>query len=316
MKQQISAPATVPTANIAVNKSRLKVYKNAGEMPTYYLQKGQEFMIELANPTTYVVMAKVILNGKPISQGGLVLNPGQRVFLERYLDVAKKFLFDTYEVSGSAEMKAAIANNGDFKVEFYKERTPYHNPYLNEPIWINSLGNYNSGTPTDFLRSTSTGSLKLNNLTGAITSSNASTAIGNTGGLSSNASYTANLADTTNIQNIVSSYTSSEPTLDWMDDAIKSSPAAKDMKMRVRSLSAKKSIETGRVEKGSDSNQELKYVNKTFEYTAFHTIEYKMLPESQKINTVADINVRVYCTNCGAKLGKTDKFCGSCGCKK
>ena len=84
MKQKIYAPNTVPTANIAVNKSRLKLYKNAGQMPTYYLQKGQEFQIELANLTTEVVLAKIILNGKAISQGGLVLNPGQRVFLDRY----------------------------------------------------------------------------------------------------------------------------------------------------------------------------------------------------------------------------------------
>lgn len=316
MKQQISAPSTVPTANIAVNKSRLKVYKNAGDMPTYYLQKGQEFMIELANPTTDVVLAKVILNGKPISQGGLVLNPGQRVFLERYLDVAKKFLFDTYEVSGSAEMKAAIANNGDFKVEFYKERQPYFNHYngnitISTPSWDNNLGNYNggSGTPADFLRGGSSTTLKLNSFG---ENSNIS------GNLSTNASYSANLGDTSNIQNSVFSYTSSEPTLDWMSQdmerSLSDSAPIKKSAIRARNLS--KTIETGRVEKGSDSNQELKYVNKTFEYFAFHTVEYKMLPESQKINTVADINVRVYCTNCGAKLGKTDKFCGSCGCKK
>ncbi len=40
---------SVPTANIAVNKSRLKVYKNTGDMPTYYLQKGHYFYLELCN---------------------------------------------------------------------------------------------------------------------------------------------------------------------------------------------------------------------------------------------------------------------------
>ena len=114
-KKNYEAPS-VPTAMIAVNKSRLKVYNNTGDMPTYYLQKGQEFQIELFNPTTDVILAKIILNGNPISQGGLVLNPGQRVFLDRYLDVAKKFLFDTYEVSNSEEVKKAIEKNGDFKV--------------------------------------------------------------------------------------------------------------------------------------------------------------------------------------------------------
>ena len=110
---------SVPTANIAVNKSRLKVYKNTGDMPTYYLQKGQEFQIELFNPTTDVILAKIILNGNPISQGGLVLNPGQRVFLDRYLDVAKKFLFDTYEVSNTEEVKKAIEKSRELLCFFY-----------------------------------------------------------------------------------------------------------------------------------------------------------------------------------------------------
>ena len=281
MKQQITAPNMVPTANIAVNKSRLKVYKNAGEMPTYYLQKGQEFQIEIANPTKDVILAKVILNGKAISQGGLVLNPGQRVFLDRYLDVAKKFLFDTYEVSGSAEMQAAIANNGDIKVEFYRERV-FANPY--NTIITTTLGNYNTGTDPQYLRSSLTSGI-----------------VGSTDLYSSS------------MQNCASTYTSNLDlgTLN-LDNQVKSSP------LRSRSMSKTgkaKSVETGRVEMGSHSDQELKYVNKSFEYTAFHSIEYKMLPVSQKINTLEDINVKVYCTNCGAKIGKTDNFCGKCGKK-
>lgn len=308
MKQQITAPNMVPTANIAVNKSRLKVYNNAGSMPTYYLQKGQEFMIELANPTTDVVLAKVILNGKAISQGGLVLNPGQRVFLERYLDVAKKFLFDTYEVSGSAEMKAAIANNGDIKVEFYRERQPYFNQYngtitISNPTWTSNLGNYNSGTPANLLRSSSAGQT-----------------LGLTGMVNGNIVNTGASTYSSDIQNCSSTFTSNVPTMDWMSQDMERSlsDTQPEPKRRMKSiLSLKsKSVETGRVEKGGDSEQELKYVNKSFEYTAFHTVEYKMLPVSQKINTAEDINVKVYCTNCGAKLGKTDKFCASCGTKK
>ena len=282
MKQQISAPNMVPTANIAVNKSRLKVYKNAGELPTYYLQKGTEFSIEIANPTTNVILAKVILNGKAISQGGLVLNPGQRVFLDRYLDVAKKFLFDTYEVSGSAEMQSAIANNGDIKVEFYRERV-FANHY--NTIITTTLGNYNTGTDPQYLRSS---------LTSGILGSN-------------------DLYSSSSMQNCAATYTSNLDlgTLN-LDNQVKSSP------LRSRSMSKTvkaKSVETGRVEMGSDSDQEFKYVNKSFEYSAFHTVEYKMLPISQKVNTIEDLNVKRYCTQCGAKSGKTDNFCASCGKK-
>jgi hypothetical protein len=78
---------------------------------------------------------------------------------------------------------------------------------------------------------------------------------------------------------------------------------------------SKKSVETGRVEQGSHSDQKFETVNKKFEYYPFHTVEYKMLPVSQKVNTAADVNVKRYCTNCGSKLGKTDKFCSNCGTK-
>lgn len=304
MKQTIYAPNTVPTANIAVNKSRLKLYTNAGSMPTYYLQKGQEFQIEIANPTTNVILAKIILNGKAISQGGLVLNPGQRVFLDRYLDVAKKFLFDTYEVSGSEEMKAAIANNGDIKVEFYRERQAYANTYNTiittanaGPSWT-TLGSYTIGTDPQYLR----GSL----ISGSGTVTGAASGIVNC----------SNAYSSSNLQNCATTYTSSLslPTQDSLsfDGEVKSSP------LRSRSMSKNlkaKSVETGRVEMGSQSDQEFKYVNKSFEYLAFHTIEYKMLPVSQKVNTIEDLNVKRYCTQCGAKSGKTDNFCASCGKK-
>ena len=165
------ASPAMPAAHLAVNKSRLKVYKNVGPMPTYYLQKGQEFQIELFNPTQDVVLAKISLNGKAISQGGLVLNPGQRVFLDRYIDVAKKFLFDTYEVSGqSEEVKKAIENNGDIKVEFYRERQPIS---YGNPIWVNgssttTLGAYNTGTDPQYLKTTLSAGNGSVNLTGSL----------------------------------------------------------------------------------------------------------------------------------------------------
>ena len=105
-----------PTAHIAVNRNRLKHY---GEK--VYLRDKTHFEIELFNPTSIKVLAKIYLNGVSISTSGIVLKPGQRVFLERWLDVSKKFLFETYEVEDSAESKEAISKNGKVRVEFYDE---------------------------------------------------------------------------------------------------------------------------------------------------------------------------------------------------
>jgi len=305
-KQMISGPSqTVPTANIAVNKSRIKVYNTKGEMPTYYLQSGQEFQIEIFNPTTEVVLAKITLNNKALSQGGLVLNPGQRVFLDRYLDVAKKFLFDTYEVANTNEVKAAIENNGDVKVEFFRERTPQ----------------YYGGTLT--LQGTSTfggsfgGPTWVNNTGGYVPNINGTTCT------TGNASFTTTSANLSNISNtsgvVNTAFYNSSVTMDSLslgDVTVSSTPIKKNkLKTLGSMLRSAKTVETGRVEQGSSSDQTFKTVNKDFEYFAFHTVEYKLLPVSQKINTVEDLNVKVYCTNCGAKLGKGHKFCSSCGTK-
>jgi len=296
-KKNYEAPS-VPTAMIAVNKSRLKVYNNTGDMPTYYLQKGQEFQIELFNPTTDVIMAKIILNGNPISQGGLVLNPGQRVFLDRYLDIAKKFLFDTYEVSNSEEVKKAIEKNGDLKVEFYREIIePKFNP------------NYGSLTINSSISRGWNGN--LNNTIGGYASSipngNAVNVSNTSGHIGSTALYTSSASNTFFDQNANRSI----PTLDPMDYTLSLDTPEVNISLKNRS----KSIETGRVEQGSVSEQKVVTVDKKFEYWAFYVTEYKMLPVSQKINTVDDIQVKVYCTNCGSKLSKGHKFCGHCGTK-
>jgi hypothetical protein len=71
--------------------------------------------------------------------------------------------------------------------------------------------------------------------------------------------------------------------------------------------------ETGRIEQGSISNQKFETVNMSFETYTFHTVEYKMLPSSEKPMEVKDL--RKYCNQCGKKLSPSDNFCSSCGKK-
>ena len=110
---------TSPTANIAVNRNRLKSY---GEK--IYLKNGTHFEIELFNPKTTKVLAMISIDGVAISIAGIVIKPGQRVFLERWIDSPKKFLFETYEIEDSKETKKAVSENGKVKVEFYDQSTP------------------------------------------------------------------------------------------------------------------------------------------------------------------------------------------------
>jgi len=75
-----------------------------------------------------------------------------------------------------------------------------------------------------------------------------------------------------------------------------------------------KKIETGQVEKGSASKQEMKFVDKSFSSFAFHTVTYKLLPTSRQ-NVTSDKLIRKYCTQCRAKIHQNDKFCAQCGNK-
>lgn len=109
-----------PTAKIAVKKNVVKVYET-DKVNKVFLKDGTEFEIELFNPTKDVVLCKFKLNGKFTNDGGLILNPGQRVFLERYLDESKKFVFETYTVDNTPEALQAIQDNGSIEVSFYKE---------------------------------------------------------------------------------------------------------------------------------------------------------------------------------------------------
>jgi hypothetical protein len=309
MKQTIMGPS-VPTAHICINKSRVKIYDKESE-PKVYLTKQTEFQIELFNPTTDTILAKIQLNGKQISQGGLVLRPGERVFLERYIDVAKKFMFDTYEVANTSEVKQAIRDNGDFKVEFYRELRPLlltstvitRKRACNPNPWNPWSGNLSYGSCGGSLTLGSSDNLNLTNTVGG-----SSTNIGLSSfsskldaNNSSNTSYcsTDSLSDSFDMSDILRSNTKSEPKL-------------KSLQLLKRES---KSIETGRVEAGSSSNQQLQQVSKSFDFYAFHTVEYKLLPISQKVNTSADVKVKRYCTNCGKKIIKNDKFCSQCGIK-
>ena len=89
-----------PSAFVTVNKQRLR---QNGKL--VYMKDQTEFEIELYNPTKEKIMAMIEMNGTPISGSGIILKPGQRVFLERFLDEEKKFLYETYVVDNNKETK-------------------------------------------------------------------------------------------------------------------------------------------------------------------------------------------------------------------
>ena len=273
-----------PQAYICVNKGRVKIKNNK----FVYLNNNVEFQIELHNPTQTTVLAKISINNTLISYSGIVLRPGERVYLERYLDNPNKFKFETYNVNGNAEeVKKAIEKNGLVKVEFYNEDLTPSNPIVlssgtyTGPTWQTTTNP--TWTLGDFTYITNTLRTPINAMYSS--TSDASLSFGSLSTTST--SYSANAS-----RGIVGASASAAPT------------------PKLRS----KSVETGRVEQGSHSSQSFQTVSKKFHYFTTNVVEYQIKPTSQMYVDAKDLKkVGQYCTKCGRKGKPADNFCSGCG---
>lgn len=261
---------TVPSAWIVNSNDRGRKSIKKGKV---YLSDKEEFQIELFNPLQDCVLADIKLNGNSISKSGLVLNPGQRFYLDCFIDDKKKFIFDTYEVDDTDETAQAIAKNGLLEVFFYKEsvvtlqnwsdrfnrilttRTYPYWVYPTYPYWGNTvtigapycgIGTINTFTTTNL----TSGSIDLSNL-------NTSTG---------NAYYSSNTMA------INSSYTNNVS----LTSAIGGSA---------------KSIETGRIGKGDNSKQKFESVDMDFDKYYIASTILQILPESRRPIETKEIKV-------------------------
>ena len=118
MAKQIASSNSKPNAWIVSPKDKGRKSIKNGKV---FLNDGDEFEIELFNPLTVSVLADIKLNGNSISKTGLIVKPGQRVYLDCFIDDRKKFKFSTYEIDGGLDSIIATQNNGLLEVFFYKE---------------------------------------------------------------------------------------------------------------------------------------------------------------------------------------------------
>lgn len=231
----------LPQAYITKGKKRLKQFEYA-----VYLNDGDNYEIELFNPTKKSVLAKIQLDGEYISNGGIVVRPGERIFLERFLDTNNRFVFNTYNVDNDSPIiNEAIKNNGNVRIEFYNQSSPH---------WFGGT-TYTTGYPTIYTNTPYNPIITFYN-------------------------YSNNSVNSSNTSNF--------------------------------NLPISDSLETGRTEKGEESNQSFVNTNQTFEYFVMNSITWKILPNSEQVYTQKDL--KRYCGDCGAKIKKSAyKFCPHCG---
>lgn len=291
-----------PSAHITVRKGRVKVYDKEKQPSTIYLQGEQEFEIELFNPSQSYQLAMIEINGKLISNNGIALKPGERVYLERYLDVAKKFKFDTYEVeAGNLSVEKAIALNGIIKVRFYVENTTLKlKSNFDGKLRSRSILD-SSGTTSNTYYNTTT------NTTSNILGGNTSITMD---WLNQECTLTSinNYVDVNKIQ--FDGNVEIDGTLNLNDTSTKS--LNEDIEFETTSKEVKMK-ETGRIDQGANSNQSFEFIEKSFSNFPNTTIEYQILPLSEKL--VESKDLKSYCTECGRSLKPEFKFCPVCGTK-
>ena len=267
MAKQIASSNSKPGAWIVSSQDKGRKSIKNGKV---FLNDGDEFEIELFNPLTVSVLADIKLNGQSISKTGLVVKPGQRVYLDCFIDDRKKFKFSTYEIENSGEALEATQNNGLLEVFFYKEdvitldnwKSKFDRVIVEKwyPVYYPTYPVYPYyNRPNIWFGSTSP-------IYGSCITTNGSGIIGTT--TTTNAYYSSNNVDFSNTSNSVN---------------------LSNLNITGSNMNSLNSIETGRVEKGEESKQKFTEVDMDFENHYIASTIIQILPESRKPAEVKEV---------------------------
>jgi len=277
-------------SGIGVHKSLLKEYTTSKWLRTVYLNDGDEFQIKLFNPYPERIGVELSVNGKDLGNM-IIVEPGQTVWLERFIKESRKFLFKTYEVENrNSDVEKAIKNNGLIEFRFYKENDEQYGT-----VMINDSPNitWTSTNPIYNFNTSSTGNVyyddanNYNLLTSSVSTAN-----------------TLYFGTNSNVKSIVGG-------LNEFGSKCYSSNSIKDY--CDRKTKCRNTKETGRVEKGDYSTQ--KFTTTEFRNPIrFDSTSILILPESEKPYTKGDLQ-KQYCAECGRKVNPKFKYCPYCGGK-
>lgn len=276
-----------------------------------YLNNGDEFQIRLFNPLREKIGVQIGFNGD-LSESMLVLNPGEDVTVDRFLDNKQKMLFETYSYdSNNAAASNAVAENGIVSVNFFKElktQQPYYS--TTGDVTLTTTGGYvghqSSGNYT-LSGSTTTNVFHTNSLGFESPGINykESDLSQSSGNITLDGGFTD--FDTSNNNSRCYSSTAFDNQFSTMQNVagMGTVPSPEPLKK-----------ETGRIEKGENSDQDFKEVSIEFEIFPFHNVNYYLKPTSErtKTTTITESKVRNYCSSCSYRV-RNDKwvFCPKCG---
>jgi len=125
-------------ASLKANGKILREFKD-----TVYIPFGSEYSFLIKNLNTTRAVVNIFIDGDNIVEGGLVLNAGQEVDLERSIrnnNLTEGNRFKFIERTGAVEAHRGVKlEDGLIRIEFQYEK-PYIPPVMKGPSWISASG--------------------------------------------------------------------------------------------------------------------------------------------------------------------------------
>jgi hypothetical protein len=139
-------------ASLKANGKILREFKD-----TVYIPFGSEYSFLIKNLNTTRALVNIFIDGEDVIEGGLVLNAGQEVDLERYvkngnLKEGNRFKFIERTSAIENGPRGTKLEDGLVRIEFQYEK-PYVPPQWNNSSWISASGSTTSYNVGGTLRS-------------------------------------------------------------------------------------------------------------------------------------------------------------------
>ncbi len=296
-----------PVASLKANGSILREFKD-----TVYIPFGSEYSILLKNLNTTRAIVNVFIDGTNIVEGGLVLNAGQEVDLERSivngnLSAGNKLKFIERTSAIENGPRGVKLEDGLIRIEFqFEAPRPVIN--INDVWWKNNIvgsmpsggAYYGTGVPRDtFYATNGTSASGVSGSTGTdrftLTASGSTSQINVNGvlrGVDYSKGETTKAAAASAINNVAPQGAThdGQATMDWND--------------------------VGITVPGSRSEQKFATTTMGVLDPEKHTIVLKILgetPDNKPVTEAVTVKKKPKCVTCGKQNKATAKFCAECG---
>jgi hypothetical protein len=296
-------------ASLKANGKILREFKD-----TVYIPFGSEYSFLIKNLNTTRALVNIFIDGEDVIEGGLVLNAGQEVDLERYvkngnLSAGNRFKFIERTQAIEDGPRGVKLEDGLVRIEFQFEKPPMRVADLPEwqkrsifgPMYGNYGGIVGSTGPSEYPGTTDKfsqafGSYSQVNVNGALRGVDFSQN-GQVMAQAASAAVDKYCADN-GIVNKMEMH-DGMATMDWMDAEMP------------RSMN-----DVGITVPGSKSTQKFQTVTMGAMEAEKHTIVLKLLgetPDNKPVLKPVTVERKPKCVTCGKQNKANAKFCTECG---